>query len=106
MAIGLTGSVVDSAVSYPSLAAAGTVTLNDSDFHVVVITTSSPIATGTIKMCAAPFDGQFVDVRADGTITTLTVDGNGNTAKNAPTTLATGGTMTAVYRASNTTWYF
>lgn len=107
MTMGLTGPIIDSSVSYPSLAAAGTITLNDSDWHVVVITTAPPLATGTIKMCADPFDGQIVNVRADGTITGLTVSANaGQSVKNPPTTLAAGGTFEGIYRASNTTWYF
>ena len=107
MSQGFTGAILESAISYPSLAAAGTTTLNNADWHVVVITTSPPLATGTIKMCAAPFDGQLVDIRADGTITGLNVSANvGQSVVNAPTTLTAGTVMTAVYRASNTTWYF
>ncbi len=107
MTEGFTGNVLDSAVSYPSLAAAGSITLNNTDWHVVVITTAPPLATGTIVMCPAPFDGQIANVRADGAITTLTVSPNGGqSVKNPPTTLAAGGTFEGIYRASNTTWYF
>ncbi len=107
MSQGMTGALIDSAISYPSLAAAGTLTLNNTDWHVVVITTSPPLATATIKMCAAPFDGQLVDIRVDGAITSLTVLPNtGQSVNGAPATLALGGVMTAIYRASNTTWYF
>ncbi len=104
---GLTGSIIDAAVSYPSLAAAGTVNLNNNNWHVVVITSSPPLLTGTIKMCASPYDGQIVNIRVDGAITTLTVSPNiGQSVTGAPTTLAIGGIIEGIYRASNTTWYF
>jgi hypothetical protein len=82
------------------------ITLADVAFHVVLVPAGT-LATGTITMPAAPFDGQIVNIRSTQIITALTVSPNsGQTVLGSPTTLAAGGIAEAIYRASNTTWYF
>ena len=61
-------------------------------------------AAGTVNMPAAPVQGQRVEVTVNGgSITALTVSGNGNTINNAPTTIAAG--IGFGYIFSSTAWY-
>ncbi len=63
------------------------------------------LLAGTINLPAAPIDGQIIEVASTQTVTTLTVSGNGNTIKNAPTTIIAGTGFSYRYHLANTTWY-
>jgi len=64
------------------------------------------LATGTIKMPAAPVDGQVVRILSTQTITALTHQNNtGQTLKAALTTIAADGHAAWIYKTSTTTWY-
>lgn len=100
------GPRVDSAVNYSAPTTGFSLTLGNNDWHVI-LDPSATIATGTVTLCPAPVDGQIVDIRTSQQITTLTIAGNGATVKGYTAgTLALGGVLTGIYKASNTTWYF
>jgi hypothetical protein len=72
----------------------------------VILDPAGTLATGTITLMSPALDGMRVSIRTSQQITALTVNaGAGQSIKGAPTTLALGGTIDAVYRATNTTWY-
>lgn len=107
MSQGFSGAIIDAAVNYSVQITGFSLTLNDTDWHVI-IDPAGTIATGTIVMNPNPFDGQLIDIRSSQIITTLTINGNvGQTIKGYTAgTLALGGVLTAIYKASNKTWYF
>ena len=71
-----------------------------------IIEPAGILATGTIKMPAAPVDGQVVRILSTQTITALTHQNNtGQTLKAALTTLAADGHAAWIYKTSTTTWY-
>lgn len=97
--------LVDTGYAYATPATGGTVTLGNTTHHTL-IDPAGTLATLTINMPASPIDGQIVDVRISQVVTALTVSGNGNSVKGNPTSAAVGSTFTAIYKISNTTWYF
>lgn len=106
MTQGFTGAILDSASNFQTPTTGFTITLNNGDWHVI-LDPASTLATGTITMPPAPFDGQIINIRSSQQITALTISPNaGQSVKGTPTTLALGGIIEAVYRAANTTWYF
>lgn len=71
-----------------------------------IIDPSATLAAGTITMCPAPTDGQTSVIKTSQTISALTLSANsGQSILGTPTTLALGGSIECLYRASNTTWY-
>ena len=75
----------------------------------LILDPAGTLATGTINLPATPIDGQIVRISSSQTITSLTVSGNGNTIKNAPTALTISATgsygFTYIFHTANTTWY-
>jgi hypothetical protein len=65
----------------------------------------SALASGTVTLPAAPPDGQQRFVSTTQNIMHLTVAGNGNQVKNAPTTLAEGVCVGFQFVASQSAWY-
>ena len=103
---GLTGAIVDSAVNYQTPATVFSITLNNGDWHVI-LDPAGTLAMGTITMCAAPFNGQIINIRSSQTVTALTLSPNtGQSVRGNPSTIGVGGIIEAVYRSANTTWYF
>lgn len=100
------GAVADSGYSYQTPSTGFTITMGNAVYHLV-LDPAGTLTTGTITMCAAPVDGQMVDIKISQIITTLTVAGNsGQLVKGNPTSAAVGSSFTGIYRATNTTWYF
>lgn len=83
------------------------ITLNTTDTQLI-LDPAGALAAGTVTMQPSPVDGQSVDIRTSQTITTLTISPNaGQTiAGYVAGTLASGGRLNAVFKASNLTWYF
>ncbi len=107
MSIGLTGAIVNNNYNFQSGATDGsTIVLANTDWYVAIVPSSS-FAGLTVKMCTTPFDGQVVKALFNRPITTLTLSGNtGQTMSTAaPTTIAAGQSVTAIYRSTNATWY-
>ncbi len=100
------GSVSDPGYNYSVQVNGFSISLGNSDWHVI-IDPAGTLATGTISMCPKPFDGQIVNIRSTQIITALTISPNsGQSVAGNPTTIALGGIIEGIYRASNTTWYF
>lgn len=95
---------VDTGYGYFQPTSGTTVTLSNTAYHTI-IDPAAGLATLTVKMPASPVDGQVVDIRFSQAITALTIDGNGHSVAGAPTTAVLGANFTAIYKASNTTWY-
>lgn len=81
-----------------------------NNVSTLILNPAGTLATGTITMPAAPFDGQEVRINSTATITALTVSPNaGQTVKNAPTTLTinTSGPQgyCFIYHLASTTWF-
>jgi hypothetical protein len=95
---------IDTGYGYSQPVTGGTVTLSATAYHTI-IDPAGTLATLTVNMPASPVDGQVVDFRFSQVITALTIGGNGNSVAGAPTTAALGQTFTAIFKASNTTWY-
>jgi len=73
---------------------------------VAIIQPAGTLATGTVKMPASAINGMTITVSCTQIITALTLSANtGQSIVNPVTTLASGGTSSYIYRASNTTWY-
>lgn len=99
-------ALIDNRVNYQQPTTGFTITLNNFDWFVI-LDPSGTLATGTVKMPAAPTDGQIINIRTSQVITSLTINGNGAAVAGYSTgTLALGGILEAIYKASNTTWYF
>lgn len=81
-----------------------TITIDNST-PILLLNPAGAIGTLTINMPPKPMDGMVVRMGTDQSITVLTVSGNGNTIKNAPTTLAAGGGLAWQYNLSSTTWF-
>jgi hypothetical protein len=67
------------------------VTLNTSDDVWLILTPSTGYAAGTVTLPANPADRQLVTVSCSQAVTSLTVAGNGNTVRGAPSTIAADG---------------
>jgi hypothetical protein len=101
-----TGAAVgDVGYGYNAPVTGATVTLAATTYHQI-IDPAGTIAALTINMTPSPFDGQMVDIKFSQIVTVLTISGNGNTLVGAPTSTAVGTSVTGIYRAANTTWYF
>lgn len=106
MSQGLTGAICDSAWNYQTPASGFSLTLGDNDWHVI-LQPAAGLATGTIVMAANPKNGQVINIRSTQAITALTISPNaGQAVLGAPTTLALGGIIEAIYLAPAFTWYF
>lgn len=80
-------------------------TLTNSNGHVI-IDAAGTLATGTVKMTPNPIDGQTVNIRTSHAITAMTFAPNtGQTVVGAPTTLAAGQKVEAIYVSGTSTWY-
>ncbi len=77
----------------------------DSATPVLLLNPAGTLSTLTVNMPANPMDGMIARIGSDQGVTVLTVGGNGNTIKNAPTTLAAGGGLAWQYNKSGTTWF-
>lgn len=98
--------VADTGYNYQVPSTGFTITMANGNYHLI-LDPAGTLATGTITMCAAPVDGQCVDIKISQIITALTVAGNsGQSVKGNPTSAAVGSSFTGIYRATNTTWYF
>lgn len=83
-----------------------TLNLIDTDYFVI-IDPSGTLATGTIVMGPAPLNGARCEIRFSQIITSLTISPNsGQSVVGAPAATTVGQVITAIYRTSNTTWYF
>jgi hypothetical protein len=73
---------------------------------VLTINPAATIATGTVTLPAAPYDGQPVEIASTNIITSFTLNHvTGQTIKNAPTTLAAGVGVAYYYNAASLTWF-
>lgn len=70
-----------------------------------VNSTPGTLATYTLNLPAAPNNGQIVDFVSEGTITTLTMSGNGHTLVGGATTIIGPGRQAYIYNTAATTWY-
>jgi hypothetical protein len=76
----------------------------------VVLNPAGAIATVTITMPTAPYDGQIVRISSSQTVTSLTVSAAaGQSITNAPSAITVSATgsygVAFLYRGTNTTWY-
>lgn len=71
----------------------------------LVLTPVAGYAAGTIVLPAAPADNDEILVNSTQAVTTLTVNGNGNTVTGAPTTLAANGFFRLKFDATLDAWY-
>ena len=100
---------VEPVTQYSSPLAGASITITDGDdgdldVHLI-ITPAGTIATGTIVMPAAPSDKQVVIVNTTQEITTLTLDGNGNTIVGGLTTMLANAYFRLKYDTVNSIWY-
>lgn len=93
--------------NYQTPATGFSLTLGNNDLDVI-LDPAGVLATGTITMCPAPVDAQKVKIWTSQTVTALTMAANAgqSLANGAPTTIAAGKSITSIYKASNTKWYF
>lgn len=74
--------------------------------QVLMLKPAGVLATGTVVLPSAPYNGQSVTVSTTNTVTALTLSPSGSeTVKNAPTTLVAGAGFRYFYNSSDTTWY-
>lgn len=105
-ALTTSAAVADTGYNYQVPTTGFTITMANGNYHLI-LDPAGTLASGTITMCAAPVDGQCVDIKISQIITALTVAGNsGQSVKGNPTSAAVGSSFTGIYRATNTTWYF
>jgi hypothetical protein len=71
----------------------------------LILTPVAGYAAGTIVLPDSPVDQQTINVNCTQSVTTLTVNGNGNTVTGAPTTLAANAFFTLRYDETMSTWY-
>ena len=81
-----------------------TVTVNDGAIWLV-LTPVAGYAAGTITLPATPADGDEFLCNCTQSVTTLTVDGNGNTVTGAPTTLAANDFFRLRFEGVTGVWY-
>ena len=117
----LTGSTLASGVTGSSLTSIGilgvlnllpqyatpttgtTVTMTSS---VLIIEPAGALLALTVQLPASPTNGQMARFTCTAAVTTLTLDGNGNTVVAAPASLAANGHAEFVFRASTSKWYW
>lgn len=74
--------------------------------QLLLLAPTGTIASGTVTMPASPVDGMNITITSTQQITALTVNGNtGQSIVGGYNFLSAGGSLTFVYRLSNTTWY-
>lgn len=78
-----------------------TIAFTNSPYTQLFINPAGTIATLTLTLPASPADGTYMAFSSVQTITTLTLNGNGHTVVNTPTTL-NGGTAGLKYMYSAT----
>lgn len=103
-----TGFLEDVGYDYQTPTTGTTVTLSNTKWHTIIDPAGTLLAL-TVQMPAAPTDGMVVDFKVSTAITTLTISPNsGQTVKGGPAAGASiaGVTYNAIYKSSNTTWYF
>jgi hypothetical protein len=106
MSQGFSGAQTYNTYNYQTPTTGFSITLSDAD-HEVIIDPAGTLATGTITMNPAPFDGHLMKIRFSHTITALTISPNaGQFVVGAPAAASVGMVLDAIYRAANTTWYF
>lgn len=72
----------------------------------LLLNPAGTLATGTVTMPAAPFDGQEVRFSSTQIVTTLTVSPNASqTISNAPSTIAAGQGYAWIYHLATTNWF-
>ncbi len=104
--VGVGRAMVDTAYNYQQPGTGTTLTLNNTDWYVVIDPTGALLAL-TVQFCANPFDGQVVDVRTTQAITNLTIAPNAgqSVAVTGFTSLGASQKFSAIYLAFNNTWY-
>jgi hypothetical protein len=77
-----------------------------NNVSTLILTPAGTLATGTIKMPAAPFNGQIVNLVSTKTVTALTLSANtGQTINNAVTTIGATSPVSYIYDTGNAAWY-
>lgn len=71
----------------------------------LIITPLAGYAAGTLVLPSSPVNLQQINVNSTQAVTTLTVNGNGNTVNGAPTTLAANAFFSLRYDGVNQSWY-
>jgi hypothetical protein len=72
--------------------------------RITLLNPAAGLATLTVTLPASPGDGVQGIISSTRAITTLTVNGNGNTVANAPTTLAAGGSFGYIFDSAGAAW--
>lgn len=105
--VGETLNVNAITTQYAAPSATGfTVEIDNADGMIwLILTPVAGYAAGTIKMPDAPEDQQTVNVNCTQVVTTLTLNGNGNTVTGGPTTLAANAYFTLRFDETMSTWY-
>lgn len=98
------GGRVDAGTDFTTQTTGFSYTMPDNK-QTAIIDAAGTLATGTFIFPATVADGSVIRACFDQTITALTVDGNGKTVKNAPTTMAAGTGFSFIYRSTDATWY-
>jgi len=98
---------VVTSTNYQAPATGATITCTGTETDLIV-DPAGTIATLTITLSGAAYDGQRINIYFSQTVTTLTINSaGGKTVKGQPTTMpGTSPSMTGIYRAVNNTWYF
>lgn len=100
------GCVLDGKINYQVPVNGFSITLNDRDWHVLLIPAGT-LTSGTITFPNNPFDGQIINVASTQYVRGLTlIPGSGDSFVGAPTLINPGGSFDAIFRQSNSTWYF
>lgn len=100
-----TGGAVAPATQVVSPATGFSQTIS-ANIDTLLITPSTTLATGTVKMPASPLNNQRVTIATSQTITAFTLSPNtGQTVNGAPTTLPANTSATFKYQVATTTWY-
>src|SRR6266576_3094623 len=103
---GFGGVIVGSNMNHPPPITGFSMTLGNYDSEVI-LDPAGTLATGTITMCPNVLNNMRVTIRTSQTITALTFSPNsGQSVVGAPSTLAAGKSVTALFKGSNSTWYF
>lgn len=92
------------------VATAGSTVTIPNNITNYVLNPAATLATLTVVMPSAPYDGQVVRVSSSQTVTALTLNGNtGQTVSNSPTALTISTTANYgyafVYQASSSKWF-
>jgi len=88
----------------PTLAGFNVTIPNGASNQWVIITPSGTLASGTVTLPSAPFDGQEVIVSITNTITTLTISSS-PTVYGAPSSVTTYDSFKLRYNATTNAWY-